>query len=356
MNLYILAALCICYSVNGFCQESETRTFQLKNGDKVSGQVLAETDSSFLIKTSFGEITVLRKDLKPREITVYLKDGNRISGEIISQTTEQLILKTSFGSVTLDSQNIERTTEQGVELPGTEGKEEFNYSQSRLVDVFFDPTGYTLEKGSIYLSGLSWGVGLSDKIDISSSYWRYFIADLNIRPKFKIYSSGNIESEQALAVGFHLHAAGPTLKRKYTTYYSSYSYLPTPELIKEWKMVGDFNDYFLWTEVFAAYTISKLKSDNRGRIASHFGVSMIFHKAEAMPRFWIAVENDITEKFKVLGQVYFDQYQPSYRESINNTNSKNPLDLDFGFVYAFSNNFRVGIHYQPYVILFYYEF
>ena len=36
--------------------------------------------------------------------------------------------------------------------------------EEQLIDLFFDPTGYTLDKGTLYLSGLSFGFGLSDKL------------------------------------------------------------------------------------------------------------------------------------------------------------------------------------------------
>lgn len=360
MKYFLTAFFAVCCFSLAFSQESELRTFQLKNGDKVAGTVLKETDSSFVVQTSIGELTILKSNIKPREITVYLKDGNRISGEVLSQTNEQMVLRTSFGSIALAIENIERTAEQGVVIPGTQGKEEFNYSQSRLIDIFFDPTGYTLEKGSIYLSGLSWGVGLTDNIDISSSYWRYFFADLNIRPKIKIYSSGNIEADKALSVGFHLHAGGQTGKwdfKKDSTVITDWSGTTLGyRKNNEWNEVGKYGDMFMWGEIFTGYTMSFLKGDKRGRIAYHIGASAVIHKSETYPRAWIAVENDVTEKFKILGQIYYDPFQPSYRERINNEKRKNPFDVDLGFVYAYSKNFRIGIHYQPYIILFYYEF
>jgi hypothetical protein len=338
-----------------FAQEREERKVYLKNGDQISGTFISESDSSLVLQTSFGAATILKSDIKPRSISLYLKDGNKISGDVISKNDKEIILKTSFGIVNVELDKIERTTEVGEVLPGTQQKKEYYYSTERLVDIFFDPTGYTLEKGTVYFSGLSWGVALSENIDISSSYWRYFFADLNIRPKFRIYSSGNIEQEKSLAVGFHLHSAGPTGKQKFTTSsYQSYPYTTSTQ--SEWSAVGNEKDYFLWTEVFAAFTQSYLKEDKQGRFAYHLGASVIFHKEETMPRVWFALENDITDRFKILGEVFYDPFQPSYRERAIAEQTKNPLDLDLGFVYTYSESFRIGIHYQPYVVLFYYKF
>lgn len=339
-----------------YSQSSDTRTIVLKNGDKITGSYVAENDSAIVLKTSFGEITILRSNIKPQSITIYLKDGNIITGDVVTKNDATITLSTTLGVLTIDNNNIERTTEAGLILPGTVKSEEFFYSEERLVDIFFDPTAHTMEKGVLYFSGLSWGVALSEKVEISSSYWRYFFPDLNIRPKFQVFKSGNLQAENSAAVGFHLHSAGPTGKYVYKEIEYKDVFGNVFDRQKRWEDVGTASDYFLWTEVFAAYTYSVLKGDKQGRVSYHAGASTIFHKTETMPRAWVAVENDITTRFKVIGQIFYDPYSPSYREKTQNSKSNNPIDLDFGFVYAVDENLRFGIHYQPYIILFYFKF
>ncbi len=352
LSVVVVAAL--------FGQDMIERTIYLKNGDKISGIIISETDSSLIIRSSFGDISISKSDVKVREVTLMLKDGNRVTGEVIQQTSERVVIRSSLGTLSIRMAEIDRITEAGEKLPGTTSREEFFYSQERLIDVFFDPTGYTLEKGSVYLSGLSWGVALTEYIDISSSYWRYFFADLNIRPKFQIFRGGTVEVEDALSIGFHIHSAGPTGKFKakdeLVPVYDYTVNMSRMESQTSWDDIGSTNDYFVWTELFFGYTRSYLKDDKRGRIVFHLGGSVILHREETMPRGWIAVENDVTDRFKVLGQLYFDPFAPSYRERIQDTKTRNPFDLDFGFVYAYNENLRIGIHYQPYVILFYYKF
>ncbi|MFZ4619291.1 MAG: hypothetical protein ACOYNS_01930 [Bacteroidota bacterium] len=341
-------------------QESKEKIIQLNNGDKLTGTVLSENDSVIVISTSFGEIPVRKSDIKLQSITLYLKDGSIVSGEILSRNEHRFTLKTSFAVVTIEKEMVDRTSEAGTVIPGSAQQTEFLYSKEQLTDIFFDPTGYTLEKGSVYFSGLSWGVALSEDIDISSSYWRYFLTDMNIRPKFRIYKRGNVESEDALSVGFHLHTAGPTGKRRFQTE-SVPAYDPLTNTsnyvqVRSWQDIGKFDDYFIWTELFAGYTHSIVKPSGQGRLSFHTGASLILHRSVTMPRFWVGIENDITDRFKIIGQVYYDRYQPSYREEVQNIEAKNPFNLDFGFVYAVSESFRLGIHYQPYIILFYFKF
>lgn len=354
-TLLISALLCSMM----LAQTSEERTVLLRSGDKITGTVTSESDTAVVLRTSFGEITVLKSTIKPQIITVYLKDGSVVSGEIEARSDAGLRLRTTFGVVTIDPANVDRTSESGVFVPGTMKDEEFLYGDERLIDIFFDPTGYTMEKGAIYFSGLSWGVALSENVDVSSSYWRYFLADLNIRPKFRLYKSGSIESEQSFAVGFHLHTAGHTGKMRYAAVAEpvyNWNGTTTMQMVNRWEEVGSPSDTRVWTEVFAAFTNSDLKGDKQGRISYHVGASVILHPVETMPRGWIAVDNDITSKFKIIGQLYYDPFQPSYRQMGNNRDNKSPFDLDFGFVYAYDESLRFGIHYQPYVILFYLKF
>jgi hypothetical protein len=341
-------------------QESSERTIQLTNGDKISGSVVSENDSVIVLKTSFGVISLRQSDIKLPAITLFLKDGSIISGDVLSHNEQHFLLRTTFGVVTIENEKIERTSEAGAVIPGSAQQNEFLYSRERLTDIFFDPTGFTLEKGSVYFSGLSWGVALSEDIDISSSYWRYILTDMNIRPKFRIFKSGNVTSEDALSVGFHFHSAGPTGKMRFRAE-SGTEYDPVLGVNKtvkysSWRDVGTADDYFIWTELFAAFTHSVVKPNGQGRLSFHTGASLILHRAETMPRFWAGMENDITDRFKIIGQIYYDRFQPSYRESVQSIEAKNPFNLDFGFVYAVSESFRLGIHYQPYILLFYFKF
>lgn len=355
-NLIVLFLLCNLVSA----QDEAVRTVILRNGDKLTGTLVSENDSSLVLRTSFGEFSIAKSSIKPQMITVYLNDGNVVSGELDARTDSTLRLRSFFGPVMISLKDIERTSEGDITLPGTQKEKEFLYAEERLIDIFFDPTGYTMEKGAIYFSGLSWGVALSENVDISSSYWRYFLTDLNIRPKFRLWRSGDVKTENAFSIGFHFHTAGQTGKRKYITVQEqTYDWATNrmmPMQVKRWEMVGRETDTRLWTELFAAFTRSVLKENGQGRVAVHAGTSVILHPDETMTRVWIAVENDITTKFKIIGQLYYDPYQPSYRQMDNSSAMKSPLDLDFGFVYAYNENLRFGIHYQPYIILFYFKF
>ena len=78
------------YSGILFAQE---KTFYLKSGDKVSGNITAETDSTYAIETTFGSVTINKKDIKPEEAIIYLKSGDKLKGLILSESDEGIKVK-----------------------------------------------------------------------------------------------------------------------------------------------------------------------------------------------------------------------------------------------------------------------
>jgi len=94
---------------------------------------------------------------------------------------------------------------------------------------------------------------------------------------------------------------------------------------------------------------------------------------EFLFRAYYGLDLDINKKMKMIGEIFYD---PSFLEvwdragggffdnysSIDLQDSpvdKNeilPIHLDFGFMYAFNESFRCGIHFQAPVVAFYWKF
>ncbi|HIC38613.1 MAG TPA: hypothetical protein EYO79_03985, partial [Candidatus Marinimicrobia bacterium] len=88
-----------------FAQE---KTFHLKSGDTVTGSVKSETDSTYVIDTAFGEITINKKDVKQEEAFIFLKSGDKLRGIIVSESDEGVTVKAKFGEVFIARDKIER--------------------------------------------------------------------------------------------------------------------------------------------------------------------------------------------------------------------------------------------------------
>ena len=358
-----------------FAQE---KTFHLKSGDTVSGSVKSETDSTYTVVTSFGEIIISKNDIKPEEAFIFLKSGDKLRGIIISESNEGVTVKAQFGEVFISQDKIERidfksmgSVRRGFSRPGQSEEGRWYYGDERLIDIYFDPTGYTLGDNVLYLSGLSWGYGLSEKVHITSKWGGYFFGDLNFRPKFMLFKSGDLKSEKAMSVGFHYHMRG--LPNKYelkdsenydinwnsgdTTWYGNQ---------EEWVRVGskyEDGDYDsdpfgeeMWWEFFGAYTVSNLKESGQGRINHTVGASLTSYPGyNLMPRAYYAVSADARRRLKLIFEVFWDPYWTNMLEFNDNLNISD-IDFDFGFIYAYSEQFRIGIHFQRPFIAFYYKF
>ncbi|RTZ71492.1 MAG: hypothetical protein DSY99_05180 [Candidatus Neomarinimicrobiota bacterium] len=358
-----------------FAQE---KTFHLKSGDTVSGSVKSETDSTYTVVTSFGEIIISKNDIKPEEAFIFLKSGDKLRGIIISESNEGVTVKAQFGEVFISQDKIERidfksmgSVRRGFSRPGQSEEGRWYYGDERLIDIYFDPTGYTLGDNVLYLSGLSWGYGLSEKVHITSKWGGYFFGDLNFRPKFMLFKSGDLKSEKAMSVGFHYHMRG--LPNKYelkdsenydinwdsgdTTWYGNQ---------EEWVRVGSkYEDGYydsdpfgeeMWWEFFGAYTVSNLKESGQGRINHTVGASLTSYPGyNLMPRAYYAVSADARRRLKLIFEVFWDPYWTNMLEFNDNLNISD-IDFDFGFIYAYSEEFRIGIHFQRPFIAFYYKF
>ncbi|HCN25592.1 MAG TPA: hypothetical protein DIS65_09570 [Candidatus Marinimicrobia bacterium] len=353
----------------GSASLGQEKTFHLKSGDTVTGTVTSETDSTYSVKTAFGEIDINKKDVKQEEAFIFLKSGDKLRGIIISESDEGVTVKAKFGEVFVSHDKIERIDFKSMgrargqlTRPGQVERGRWYYGNERLIDIYFDPTGYTLEENVLYLSGLSWGYGLSDKVHITSKWGGYFFGDLNFRPKFMLFKKGDIKSEQALSIGFHYHMRG--LPNKYEL--KDRFYDPYNDSDKEWVRVGSeqdeegFNDDpsggEMWWEAFGAYTVSNLKASGQGRINHTVGASATLYPGyDLMPRAYYAVNADVRRSLKLLFEVFWDPYWASMLD-IMEEKEVSEIDFDFGFIYAYSEQFRFGIHFQRPWIAFYYKF
>jgi len=195
-----------------FSQSGENQSFKLKDGSVVVGTIQNETDTEIEVLTKFGLVKINKTFLIQTQYQVKLNTGETFIGEIINENPEIIILKTKMGELTLpnsDILNIEEILDsKEIQSGGVSSiikDSEFALGEEQLTDLFFDPTGYTLSKGTFYLSGLSFGFGISDKFDITTKWFNYFWGDLNFRPKYKLFEKGNWEKQKSLSVGAHFH-------------------------------------------------------------------------------------------------------------------------------------------------------
>lgn len=386
-----LSIFLILILVMGALSAQDTRTLTLKSGDKITGQVVEETDTTLtIINPLMGQMVINKSNLKERVISITLKSGDKIGGTFVSRSATEIVVATAFGDVTIPADQVETINDQSSSTPtirhtpfGTAivskstGSDEWFFSNERLMDIWFDPTGYTIGKNKLYMSGLSWGFGLTDKVQVTSRWTSYFINDFNIRPKVTFFKKGTIESEAAAAGGIHMHTRGLPGKYKWVDdAYEEYNYNNNTgessggdrggyvRLGSTRDEEGYYHDGFgegdkMWFELFGAYTISKLRPGGDGRMNTTFGASAVMYPGEDIaPRIFAAFDTDVTQSVKVMAEIFYDAYYPEIQNFDSDSKMASSLHFDIGFLtnrISFSEDFWMGFHFQRPFISFYWK-
>ncbi|MBL51813.1 MAG: hypothetical protein CMG57_07645 [Candidatus Marinimicrobia bacterium] len=391
----------------------DTKTLTLKSGDKITGQVISETETTItIINPIMGEMLINKSDLKQQAVVITLQSGDVVRGELVSRSDSEMIIQSSFGEVSIPTTQITNIDEGGrpqqevqytpfgpAVVANKESDDEWFFSKERLMDIWFDPTGYTIGRNKLYLSGLSWGFGLSDKIQITSRWTNYFFQDFNIRPKMTLFQTGNVESQSAFAAGIHLHTRGLPSKYKwvdnkdswwdYNSIYNSeigdYENTDSTYRIEggwvnlgskremsdddawnRYEYTGPWDGDKMWFEVFSAYTISRLRSSGNGRVNTTFGASAVIYPDEDIaPRVYGAIDIDVTRNIKVMAEVFYDPYYVEWLDYVDDNNDSNTdLFFDVGFMTnkiplfwwsGASENLWIGYHFQRPFFAFYWK-
>lgn len=415
-NIFTILLSCMILSI-GFAQEEQA--FELKDGTKLKGIVLEETDSVIKIATSFGTIDLQKENIVKKNYKVILNSGEEFVGKKQSESDEILILKTSVGDIHIQKMDIVSIEEVGATTKsqptrqyrrrggilglfnnaGSNRDVDFSLGEEQLIDLFFDPTGYTLDQSTLYLSGLSFGFGVTDKLHITTKWGGFFWGDMNFRPKFNVFKNGNWQKQQSFSVGAHYHSrwwpnryewkSGDLLVNGQTKYWGGfyrvgenpeYNYVDE-DYYNEGCCINRVNDgdgFFVveMIELFGAYTSSNARPELKGRTSHTIGGNVQYVMSEketsSYYRVYYGLDMDINPRLKMISEIFYDpnylemwqkgEYDNDYwnSEDLSNTpvekpNDYRPIHLDFGFMYAVNESFRFGIHFQQPWIGFYWK-
>jgi len=399
-------------------QSSAVRTIHLKSGEQITGEIAAVDSLSgdITIRTDYGELQIPGEDILKEIVTVVLFSGDLMNGEILYESNQALRLQTKHGILDLDKKSIERidyglvTKDRGV----SQIQEKFSIGNEQQVDIFDEPTAYTLEKGMLYISGLSWGFGITDRFQMTSNWSGYFIGDFNVCPKFQLFRSGNWENEHLVSIGAHLHSRYSP--RKYAWHAKSFrferGYYDWQES-GEWITQGDSIDLYygkflrIGTEVqiegaqrrydenedwiadgwvdeteypygqfyecFASYTHTRARKGRNGRISHTVGLNVNrFSEFEQwMYKIYYVGAVDIKKNLIFNYEIFydpwyvewwkrsaflFDYYSGELETEKPDKEFSSPIHFDIGFVYALADWLRIGLHFQPHIIGIYMKF
>ena len=386
------------------------KRFHFTDGSVRDGEILSIEDGTVAIKTASGTFNIPADQFLSETAEVKNKKGELFKGVVLGETAEEYIIRTSFGDAVVQKKDIQsmKRYHGGILDRQSEERRKFYQSEAQLLSVFMDPTAFPLTGNTFYVSGLSVGYGLTDRFMVTTKFGSDFNGDLNLHPRMRFYHRKSAEKEVAAAWGLGIHRKYPSKSviGKYSHAInitdSAGAITPLNEMTKD--RVGDDDGLTiddvaveddgrrLYAETFLVFSSRRVNPTGRGKIGWTLGAKVsnafvgrgdIIKKATAdgdaiawskdskysVPfRTWLYLEYDLRKDLKFVGSAWVDNgyktmaFGETLEDYTDNFSLDSPggevsmIDFDFGILYAVNDNFRIGLHFQQPYIDFYWEF
>mgnify|MGYP000498239312 FL=1 len=377
------------------------KRFHFRDGSVREGEILSIENEVVALKTGSGTFNIPSSQFLSETAEIKNKKGELFKGVVLGETVEEFIIRTSFGDAVLQKRDIQsmKRYHGGILDRQSEERRKFYQGEAQLLNVFMDPTAFPLTGNTFYVSGLSVGYGLTDRFMITTKFGSDFNNDLNLHPRMRFYHRKSAEKEVAASWGLGLHRKYPS-----KTTIGKYSHAIN---ITRGKIVTPFNedttglkiddivnpkkDRGLYAEAFLVFSSRRVNPTGRGKIGWSMGVkvsnafvgrSVIIKKTAsgnnvswstegkyAVPfRGWLSLGYDLRKDLKFVGSAWVDNgyktmsLSDTFDDYTDNFSLDAPggdvsmIDFDFGILYAVNESFRVGLHFQQPYIDFYWEF
>jgi hypothetical protein len=372
-----------------------SKIFHMHDGNIVNGTIVEIVgDSIAVIKSLDGVLKIPTTMILDETADLTKKDGARFVGPVLSEDQFSISVKTPYGVIVIlkrDIQSMDRYF--GDKKISWEEERKRFYSTEELIDIFLDPTAFPLQPHTIYVSGLSLGYGFSENFQLRTQYSRDLTGDMNLHPMFRVYHKNTGAKEFSIAIGGHMFNHHPMIEEaeryshwiKHSNPNGEYSRLDEDGAVPIRDILEmDRQKKFFW-KAYVVLSSRNSLSSGRGKWGWHLGAltnSMIIDRPrlkenyewdsnfEIPYRIWAGMDYDLTKDVKFLIEVfadnghkyvdiddtfksYFDKDSPFSIES--QKGDYQPVDMDFGFLYTFTEEFRVGVHFQNPYVTFYWK-
>jgi hypothetical protein len=377
------------------------KRFHFTDGSVRDGEILSIEDGTVAIKTASGTFNIPADQFLSETAEVKNKKGELFKGVVLGETAEEYIIRTSFGDAVVQKKDIQsmKRYHGGILDRQSEERRKFYQSEAQLLNVFMDPTAFPLTGNTFYVSGLSVGYGLTDRFMITTKFGSDFNNDLNLHPRMRFYHRKSAEKEVAATWGVGIHRKYPS-----KSVIGKYSHainitregIDTPlnemDGLTLDSVASEDNGRRLYAEAFLVFSSRRVNPTGRGKIGWTLGakvsnafvgrgdiikpvtaggdaVSWSTESKYSVPfRTWLSLEYDLRKDLKFVGSAWVDNgyktlsFGDTFDDYTDNFSLDSPggevsmIDFDFGILYAVNESFRVGLHFQQPYIDFYWEF
>jgi hypothetical protein len=377
------------------------KRFHFRDGSVRDGEILSIENGTATIKTGSGTFNIPADQFLSETAEIKNKKGELFKGVVLGETAEEYIIRTSFGDAVVQKKDIQsmKRYHGGILDRQSEERRKFYQSEAQLLNVFMDPTAFPLTGNTFYVSGLSVGYGLTDRFMITTKFGSDFNNDLNLHPRMRFYHRKSAEKEVAATWGVGIH-------RKYPSKSVIGKYSHAINIKRDGKdtplnemdgltldsVASEDNGRRLYAEAFLVFSSRRVNPTGRGKIGWTLGakvsnafvgrndiikpvtaggdaISWSTESKYSVPfRTWLSLEYDLRKDLKFVGSAWVDNgyktlsFGDTFDDYTDNFSLDSPggevsmIDFDFGILYAVNESFRVGLHFQQPYIDFYWEF
>ena len=387
------------------------KRFHFSDGSVRDGEIVSIESGTVAIKTGSGTFNIPADQFLSETAEVKNKKGELFKGVVLGETAEEYIIRTSFGDAVVQKKDIQsmKRYHGGILDRQSEERRKFYQSEAQLLNVFMDPTAFPLSGNTFYASGLSVGYGLTDRFMITTKFGSDFNGDLNLHPRMRFYHRKSAEKEVAASWGLGIHRKYPSKsvigKYSHAINITDSAGVATPlnEITENTErydnglsiddVVSAENVSGLYAEAFLVFSSRRVNPTGRGKIGWSVGakvsnafvgrddiikidktaagdlISWSTDSKYSVPfRTWLSLEYDLRKDLKFVGSAWVDNgyktmpFGDTFDDYTDNFSLDSPggdvsmIDFDFGLLYAVNESFRIGLHFQQPYIDFYWEF
>lgn len=371
-----------------------SKRFYLVDGNIISGTILEIKGEICSIETPDGTLSIPKEDILEETAKITKKDDTRYVGPVLKDSMQEIVIRSKYGDVVINKKDIKDMDRYhgGRRVAWAEEKKTFYQGEAVLTDIFMDPTAFPLPAHTFYISGLSLGYGFTDRFMLRTKFGSNFSGDLNLQGHWRFYHRPTAAKESAAAIGMSLHRNYPmeNLVARYSQFVNveaTNTKLNDSPDISAADVLRDNIESGVYAEIYYVMSYRRTMESGRGKVGAHFGArtnSLPLFKGDMLQngyswdssfkipfRLFAGFEYDLSKNMKFIAEVWadngnkyrsFSQAWDDYFGDDTRFVLDSPegeysmLDFDFGFLYAVSETFRVGIHFQQPYLVFYWEF
>ena len=377
-----------------------SKYFYLVDGNRIRGVITKIENQDCSIQTAEGILVVPMSDILEETIDLIKLDDTRYKGPLLREDAESLLIRSRYGDVTIMKKEVLKMERYhgGKLAPAVESRRTFDQGEDELISQFWDSNAFILEPNTFLLTPISLGYGFTDRFMISTRWSSNFNGDINLLPKIRLWHKKESTKESGFTLGLGIHQEYP-LQTAISKF--SHAFVNAADESLNESSISDDAFYELYQDddnvLFEGYLVYSTKRKNptgRGKVGWSVGVktsNMINHLKDIPvnvngQEFTLSDDEKYKIPIRVYGLFHYDlqknikfvasmAYDNSYRELEFDKSTEDffgnvgdaftfdsfrgeaaEFSFDFGFMYAVNDNFRIGVHFQQPYIDFHWEF